>query len=208
MIRLLGTSHISPKSVQSIKDEIDKEPDCVAVELDEGRYRAMKRGGSESYPSLFFKVLSWLQKRLAKKTGVLPGEEMMSATDRAMERNIEVYLIDRPIHITVERFQNIGILEKIKLILFSMGRFSGYDFDLNEVPSAELIEESMEVMRRRAPGMYSVLVEERDERMSKALVGLSDEYDTVLAVVGAGHITGIKRRLDEKGLEYVDKTFK
>ncbi len=208
MIKLVGTSHISPYSIRKIKEELDEEPDCVAVELDEGRYRAMKSGERGDYPSLFFKILSWIQKRLGEKTGVLPGEEMLSATEGAIERDIKVYLIDRPIHITVKRFEKIGLLEKIKLFLFSIGKLRGCDFDLAEVPSYKIIEESLNVMKRRAPKMYSVLVEERDKVMVEVLVSLAERHDTVLVVVGAGHIPGIKGMLQEKNVDFVDKTFK
>lgn len=208
MIRLVGTSHISPQAIKRIKEEIDEGPDCVAVELDEGRYRALKEGKSESYPSLFFKILSWLQKKLAEKTGVLPGEEMLSATEEAMKKGIKVYLMDRPIYETVQGFQDIGILEKLKLFFFSLGKFRGREFSLEEVPSQDIVKKSIEVMKKRAPKMYSVLVDERDEIMTRVLTSLDEEHDTVLAVVGAGHLPGIKQRLRDKGIDFVDNTFK
>ncbi len=208
MIKLVGTSHISPKSIERIEEELEEEPDCVAVEIDEGRYRALKAGESGSYPSLFFKILSWLQKKLSEKTGVLPGEEMLFATERAIEKNIKVYLIDRPIHITVRRFDDVGISEKLKLVFFSIGKMRGQKFDLKDVPPYKIIERSIEIMKRAAPRMYSILVEERDDIMTKALLDLERDHENILAVVGAGHIPGIKRRLQERDVDFLDKTFK
>lgn len=208
MIRLVGTSHISPQSIEKIIEEIEKGADCVAVELDEGRYRSLKSGERGSYPSLFFKVVAWLQRKLAEKTGVLPGQEMLTATEKAMENGIEVYLMDRPIYETLRKFQDIGILEKVKLVLFSLFKVGRYDFSLEEVPPQELVQESIEFLSKRSPSLYRVLVEERDAVMAEALHKLSQRHEDVIAVVGAGHLPGIKDRLEEKGVEYVDKTFK
>ncbi|MFP4117134.1 MAG: TraB/GumN family protein [Candidatus Aenigmatarchaeota archaeon] len=211
MIILVGTSHISPKSIKRIKEEMEKGPDCVAVELDEGRYRALKSGESEGYPSVFFRILSWIQKKLGEKTGVLPGEEMLTATEEAGKRGINVYLIDRPIHGTIQGFRKVGAMEKARLFLssfLSFRKLKGRKFDLNEVPSYEIIKESLDLMEKKAPKMYSVLVEERNDVMATVLEELQKEEDTVLAVVGAGHLPGIKRRLDERDIEYVNNTFK
>ncbi len=208
MIRLVGTSHISPEAIKRIEEEIDHGADCVAVELDMGRYEALKSGRKGSYPSIFFRLLSWIQGKLAEKTGVLPGEEMLTATDRAMENQIRVYFIDRPIYETLEDFQKLGILEKAKIALMCFTGIRGYDFNLREVPSEDIVKKSTELLSKRAPELYRVLVEKRDEIMSSALYELSEENEDVLAVVGAGHLPGIKDRLSEMGVEYVDKTFK
>jgi len=208
MIRLVGTSHISPKAIKRIREEIREGADCVAVELDEGRYEALRRGEKGTYPSIFFKLLSWLQDRLANKTGVIPGEEMLTAVERARDRGIGVYLIDRPIYETMRELQDISVFKKIKLILFSFGKIRKYDFSLDEVPSEEIIRDTIELLEKRAPELYEVLVNRRDEIMATTLQALSQRHDEVIAVVGAGHLPGIKRRFDRRKVEYVDKTFK
>ncbi len=208
MIRLVGTSHISPQAIKRIEEEIEEGADCVAVELDEGRYRSLVTGEKGGYPSLFFLVASWIQKKLAEKTGVMPGDEMLTAVEKAQEKNIRVYLMDRPIYKTLERFKEISLLNKLKIFLLFFGGLKRYSFSLDEVPSEEIVEEATELLSRRTPELYRVLVDERDEIMARVLQDLSERHEEVIAVVGAGHLPGIKRRLEGAGTEYVDNTFK
>lgn len=207
MIRLLGTSHISPESLDHIEEEINRGADCVAVELDPARYDSLKRGGEGNYPSLMFKVLSWIQKRLGEETGVLPGEEMLKAVDMAVKRDIDVYLVDRPISETVRKFEDVGIFEKIKIFFTPFGLSSKDDFHLDKVPPYELVEESIKHLEENTPEIYSILVEERNRWMADALDDLDSRYDDILLVAGIGHIPGIKSILGEKGLKFEDKTF-
>ncbi|MFP4116216.1 MAG: TraB/GumN family protein [Candidatus Aenigmatarchaeota archaeon] len=208
MIKLLGTSHISPESIQRIKEEIGKGADCVAVELDPGRYKALKHGERGSYPSLFFKLLSWLQGRLGEKTGVVPGEEMLEAVQKAQEEDIDVYLIDRPISDTLRDFKRVGLIEKLKLFIHSFHMPRSYEFDLENVPPQELVEEAVHMLEEKTPAIYLALVEKRDEIMAMALEELSKDKNIVMAIVGAGHLPGLKRRFKERGVEFEDKTFK
>lgn len=208
MIRLIGTSHISPESIDSIEEEIEKGADCVAVELDPARYNSLRTGEEGEYPSLLFKVLSWIQKRLGKETGVLPGEEMLTAVDRAVESEIDVFLVDRPISETMREFDRVGIFEKLRIFLTPFGLTTDKSFNLDEVPPYELVEESIGHLEEKMPGIYSILVEDRNRWIAGAVEELSRRYRNILLVVGIGHIPGIKRILGEKGLNFEDKTFK
>lgn len=43
-IRIVGTAHVSQKSVDEVKAAIDEwNPDVVAIELDQGRYLGLKK---------------------------------------------------------------------------------------------------------------------------------------------------------------------
>ena len=47
-IRLVGTAHVSAQSVEEVKVAIDEfHPDIVAVELDLGRFHALKKDARE-----------------------------------------------------------------------------------------------------------------------------------------------------------------
>ncbi|MFP4045615.1 MAG: TraB/GumN family protein [Candidatus Aenigmatarchaeota archaeon] len=207
MIRLLGTSHISPESVEQIKEEMDRGPDCVTVELDMSRYQALKSGERRSSGGIFFKLLSWLQKRLGKKTGVFPGEEMLTAVETAQKNDIDSYLIDQPISETLYDINRIGIKGKLKLVFSSLGLISPVKIDLNEVPSMEIVNKVTGHLKKYSPEIYRALVEKRDESMAESLEMLSEKYDKILAVVGVGHIPGMYDLLKKKGLD-VEKTGK
>lgn len=207
MIRLLGTSHISPQSVEKIEREVEEEPDCVAVELDPARYESLRSGEEGTYPSLVFRILSWIQRRLGKRTGVFPGEEMLRAVECAQERGVDVYLIDQSIHETVRDFEEVSLWEKLKLFLTSLGLRNPYNFNLEDVPSYDLVDEVIKHLRVNSPKLYEILVEKRNRRMADAVEDLSERYEDILVVVGIGHLPGMKKLLSKKNINFQDKTF-
>lgn len=202
MIKLLGTSHISPEAIEGIKKEIEKGPDCVAAELDMARYQALKSDKKRrSSGSPFFRFLGWMQRSLGKKTGVFPGEEMLTAIKKAKENEIETYLIDQPINETLGDIKNISLKGKLKLILSSIGFFKPVKIDLNKVPPIKMVKKVIKHLKTHSPEIYRTLVDKRNRGMTKSLIELDKQYDEVLAVVGIGHVPGIKRLLEEEGIE-------
>jgi pheromone shutdown protein TraB len=206
-IVLVGTSHIAGESVRMARGVIEKEkPDCVAVELDFKRLQGMRAGKGSNRQALavlgpmnfvFFIMMRWIQGMLSKRTGILPGEEMLRAVDVAEERGIQVALVDRDIAITFERLKMVGFLEKLNLILFMLTGMvfgpvlallgKGRRIDLNKVPERELIREATEEIRKRFPGIYRVLIAERDRYIASRLVVISKSYKKTVAFIGAGH---------------------
>jgi pheromone shutdown protein TraB len=134
-IILVPTSHIARESLDRVRKAIEKEkPDCVAVELDINRYQYLKESRNESTfnmirilgpPTfLLYWVLKKFQDHFGKKTGILPGSEMIEAVRIAKENGITVALIDLPIDITLSRIKTIPLSEKLKLFkLLIMGVF-------------------------------------------------------------------------------------
>ncbi len=128
-IILVGTGHILEKSVKEVEEVIEREkPDVVAVELCEGRYRALKGdvgtfsikevlNGGNPFLILTHWLLAYVQKKMGEEFGIEPGADMMAAIRKAEERGCEIALIDRPIQITMQRFwKKMGFLEKIKMM--------------------------------------------------------------------------------------------
>ena len=117
-IILLGTAHVSEKSVTEVNEVIDREkPDIVAVELCKARYNALKGkeevkevnikdllSGNKFYYFLMHWLLAYVQKKFGKEQGVKPGAEMLSAIEKAEKTNANIALIDRDIQITLARF--------------------------------------------------------------------------------------------------------
>ncbi len=222
-IRIIGTSHISPQSIRQIEHTIRKEsPDCIAVELDAGRLHGLLRKEPVSWKSIsqvgvrnfaVAKIFSVIQRHLGKKTGVMPGEEMLTAVKMAQEVRADLVLIDQDIRTTLERIRKIPFSEKLKLFL-SFFRKTEFDekIDLRKVPIERVVGKVLDELRKTAPTLHSVLVKERDEYMAKMLFQLSQKYDRIIAVVGVGHKKGIikelkrmkreKKKLDEKITRY------
>jgi pheromone shutdown protein TraB len=216
-IILVPTSHIARESLENVRNTIEKEkPDCVAVELDINRYHYLKERGNEStldmirilgLPTfLIYWVLKKFQDYFGRKTGILPGSEMMEAVGIAGGRGITIALIDLPLEITLSKIRKIPLSEKLGLFrLLIMGVFGlaipfgkKHSFDLNRVPPKEIIRQAMGYLEKELPGFYRVLVSERNAVMAKNLKGLSKKFNKIVCVIGAGHEKGMKELLGIK----------
>ncbi|MFB6283690.1 MAG: TraB/GumN family protein [Halobacteria archaeon] len=214
-IDLVGTAHVSEKSVEEVEESIETEqPDIVAVELDENRYKSIKGEGERDdieagdlikgkkpFELLVYWLLSYLQTQLGDQFDIEPGADMMAAIDSAEERGIPVALVDRDIQVTVARlWANMGILEKIKFVgsmILGIAGFggSGEDIDVDELTEGDMVEVMIEEFRKISPGATEALIDERDAYIAANLLALKKRGYHVVAVVGAGHVEGIERYL-------------
>ncbi len=216
-IVIVGTSHIAGESVRTVREVMERErPDCVAVELDLRRLHGMRAGKGSMRDAfailgpanfMLFVMMKWVQGMLSKRTGILPGEEMLRAVDAAEERGIQVALVDRDIAITFERLRSVTSAEKFSLIIFLMSGLvfgpilalfgKGRRIDLNKVPEKELVREATEEIRNRFPGIYRILIAERDRYIASRLIVISKSYKKTLAFIGAGHSEAVERIIRE-----------
>ena len=129
-VTVVGTAHISERSVEEVEETIDRErPDVVAVELDEGRYRQMQGEtpeeldagdllkGNTVFQFLAYWMLSYVQTQLGERFDIEPGADMQAAIDVADELGIDVALVDRDIQTTIQRFwARMTVLEKLRMV--------------------------------------------------------------------------------------------
>jgi pheromone shutdown protein TraB len=129
-VRVVGTAHVSADSVAEVEEVVAAEqPDVVAVELDEGRYRQLKGEtpddldagdllrGNTVFQFLAYWMLSYVQARLGERFDVTPGADMLAAVETAEEHGLDVALVDRDIQVTMQRFwRKLSGLEKLKLV--------------------------------------------------------------------------------------------
>ncbi|WP_292519902.1 TraB/GumN family protein [Methanoculleus sp.] len=211
-IRLVGTAHVSQKSVEDVRSAIEEfQPEIVGVELDRGRYIALTEEVAEPSVTDILKggnfgqllvqwVLTYIQQRIGAETGVKPGAEMLAAIDEAKAHQKPVGLIDRDIRITLARFWGrMGIWEKIKLIgalIYSLVSVEGQELDVDEFTNQDVVSAAMEEFRKFSPRGAQALIDERDAYLAHQILMLGNRYERVLAVVGAGHIQGVQRYLD------------
>jgi len=212
-IVLIGTAHVSQKSVGEVKEVIAAEnPDTVCVELCEARYQSLidtetwkntdivkiiKEG--KALLLLAKLALSSYQKKLARKFGVKPGEEMMQGINSAKEIGAELCLADRDIQITMLRlWGNLGFWSKIKLFFnFMLGMFIDEELteeDMEKMKSQDMLSAALEELSKAFPQLKSVVIDERDIYLAQKIKEAPGEK--VVAVLGAGHIPGIKKELD------------
>ncbi|WP_292729367.1 TraB/GumN family protein [Methanoculleus sp.] len=211
-IRLVGTAHVSQKSVEEVRSTIEEfQPDIVGVELDRGRFISLTQEVAEPSVTDILKggnfgrllvqwVLTYIQQRIGVETGVKPGAEMLVAIEEAEAHQKPVALIDRDIRITLARFWDMmGIWEKIKLLgalVYSMVSVEGQKIDVDEFTNQDVVSAAMEEFRKFSPGGAQALIDERDAYLAHQILMLGGRYERVLAVVGAGHIRGVQRYLD------------
>lgn len=203
-IQIIGTSHVSAKSVQDVSRHIDEfSPDAVAVELDPGRLRALESGTSRIDPRQpMIALIQYVQQFIGKRTGVSPGSEQLEAVHQAEARLLPVALIDQDIRTTIAQLKQMPWTERIKIAGFTLTGLlfpftPGLEIDLED---PDLIEELLVRLRVSFPHTYSVLLEERNDVMANRLETLEHQYGDILAFVGAGHVPGIRERLEEKGI--------
>jgi len=214
-VRIVGTAHVSAESVDEVRREIEGfEPTIVAVELDQNRYHVLKYGAEEPEiadilrsGNLSMFLLQWglayVQKKIGMDVGVEPGAEMKAACEAAEERGIRVGLIDRDIRVTLQRFLGLMTLrEKLRMawaLLLSVFHLGGGDeeIDVEALKRQDVIDMALEEFRRFSPNGARALIDERDAYLAHQILGLSMVHERVLAVVGAGHVAGIRRYLDD-----------
>jgi len=215
-ILLVGTAHISRKSVELVKQTIEKEkPEVVGVELDAQRYRQLKEQKKwmdtdlskvvkqgQTYLFLASILLGSMQKKLGKELGVKPGAEMMEAIKISEEKGIPVGLLDRNIGVTLKRaFNAMGLMEKIKMLVeIVLALFHGgeqlTEEAVEKLKHKDTLNALMQEMSQKMPSVKKVLVDERDAFIANRITAMPGKK--VMAVVGMGHIEGIKKRLGEK----------
>ncbi len=224
-IILVGTGHILEKSVREVEEVIEREkPDIVAVELCPSRYEVLRGGvtdfsvkdaiaGGKPFLMLTHWLLAYVQRKMGNELGIEPGAEMLAAINKAEELGCRVALIDRPIQITMQRFwKKMRFTEKLKMLfsiilaIANIGSFGGKvkGIDLNSLTNEDVVTKLIEELREFSPGAATTLLDERDAYIAGSLLALrGDGPDTdkkIVAVVGAGHVAGIKRLLDHPEL--------
>ncbi len=211
-IILVGTAHVSRASVDLVREVITREePDCVCVELDPQRFQALSE--KKKWESLDLKevirkkqlatllvnlMLASYQKRLGHELGVEPGTELLEATKVAEENGVPVALCDRDVRITLRRaarntpfFKKIYLMSYLLAALFEKPEIS--EEQMQELKQQDVLNELMNELGRAMPSLKTALIDERDAYLSTKILGA--EGKRLVAVVGAGHMRGIRAAL-------------
>ncbi|MGP1458593.1 MAG: TraB/GumN family protein [Treponema sp.] len=211
---LVGTTHISEQSVQEVVEAIrNGKPDCVAVELDEKRFAAIKNSESwrelnivnvikrnEGFLLLANLILASFQKRMGKNVGIKPGEEMLAAIKTAEELRIPVAMADRPIQTTLRRaWAKTSLWGKSKLLaaLFASA-FSKEEVSseqIEELKNRSEMDSMLAELSTQMPTVKEVLIDERDKYLASKI--WSAESASVTAIIGAGHLAGVQAHLEQ-----------
>ena len=219
-LRLLGTAHVSKTSVNLVREQINLyKPDIVAVELCQSRLSALKKpegidnedllkiiSEGKSAMIILQSALSVQQRKMGIDSGEKPGAELLEAINLAEELEIPVELIDRDVVITLRRaWHKMGFREKIRVITSLLDDQEEDDFDLEELlEDSDLLSSMMEDVYKIAPNAGHVLIDERDLFLTGRIQQIRGK-GKILAVVGAGHISGIQENLKKPTIESTSK---
>ncbi len=209
-ILLVGTAHVSRESVDLVARVIEEEkPDTVCIELCASRYQAITQENQwqntnilkvikekKAFLLLANLMLASFQKRIGKKFGVKPGEEMIQAIHSAEAIGAHVHLADRDVRTTLSRtWRLMRFRSKIKVLAELMTSFGALDDikeeDIENMKNRDVLETLLTEVGDALPEIRSILIDERDQYLAQKI--RSAPGRKIVAVVGAGHVPGIQK---------------
>ena len=215
-LRILGTAHVSSESVELVRNQIEEwGPDLVAVELCPSRMAALTEPESldsedllkiikegRSAMILLQSALAAQQRRMGISSGEKPGAELLAAVNAAEESDIPVEMIDRDVVITLRRaWRKMGMIEKWRILNALLWEEDDEEVSIDEVlGNSDLLSSMMEEAREVAPRAGEVLIDERDAFLAGRIQQIRGK-GKVLAVIGAGHLSGVVQILGEPAME-------
>lgn len=216
-ITLLGTAHVSKASADKVQELIATEKyDAVAVELCPSRHKVIVNPDSMAKMDLFQVIksgqasmvaaslaLGAFQQRMAEQFDIEPGAEMRVAIKDAQAAQLPVLLIDREIGTTLKRiYRNVPWWKRFNLFagliasVISKEKFS--TAEIEKLKEGDVLESTFSQFAENEKDLFRPLISERDEYMSARLIKECKEnnYQHILAVIGAGHLNGMAQQLE------------
>jgi pheromone shutdown-related protein TraB len=180
-IYLIGTAHISKRSVEEVEEVIRAvKPDVVCVELDQMRYEALTDETRWRNLDIFqvirekkllflfaSLVLSAYQRKMGEVLGVKPGAELLAGVETAKEVGAEVVLADRNIQATLKRtWANLGFFAKARVASGLVASYFASDKltveQIEELKDRDNISDTMNEFAKIFPSVKKPLIDERD----------------------------------------------
>ena len=213
MIVLIGTGHVFDLSSSLLRIFDEKSPDVMCVELDNQRYNALmlKVSDPEKYKEagkqlpFVYKLLARFQEGMAKEYGVTAGDEMLTAINYAKSRHLPVMFIDMNAqHLFSKMLKSMPLSEKFKLLFTGVGGlFISKKRVEKELGKFEKnFDKYIEEIGNKFPTIKRVLIDERNVHMVQQLSKINEEYESIVTLVGDGHIPGVSELLTSKDIEF------
>jgi len=204
--------HTDTESEKRAKEAVnDVQPDVVAVELDRQRYQQLidpdktmenwEPASTGDVAQDLIQHMAILEKSLGEMTGSNVGEEMLAAIEEGRKIGAKIALVDRPIHVTMQAITRVPLDEIYRL----MGVVPDAKRDIQEGDATDVlsmlkeegaIENLMRDFYSEYPGLADALIHQRDLYVANALRSImKDVPGKIVAVLGAGHIEGVRKEL-------------
>ncbi|AGN25530.1 hypothetical protein A3206_08830 [Candidatus Methanomassiliicoccus intestinalis] len=202
MITILGVGHVFDIAKQVRHIILQSDSKAVCIELDPVRYHALRNPDKEKAKTgLTYDMMASFQSKIAEDYGGEAGDEMIAAVDTATEMGIAFCLIDVDARSLFDRIlKEMTFGEKAKLFFSSFAALFVRKKTIEEELSSyeDNTELYMATMGKQFPTMKRILVDERNEIMSKNIIKAADMYGDVAVVIGDGHVDGILKILGDR----------
>ena len=213
MITLIGTGHVFNLSDAIIDIFNEISPDVICVELDKKRYNSLlikSKDPNEYHKSrrnlpFLYKILAKFQDNMAKEYGVNAGDEMLTAIKYAENHNLPLELIDMDAQeLFLKMLKKMTISEKFKLLLSGIGGLfinkERVEKELKKIENE--FDDYIEKIGEKFPTIKKILIDERNNYMTKKIIRLTEEKNNIIACLGDGHIPGISKLLNQENIEF------
>jgi pheromone shutdown protein TraB len=202
MITLVGVGHVFDLKNQVRSIILNRRPQVVCIELDRGRFEAMLEKGHTDDAPFSYRLLSLMQRFIARKYEVQLGEEMLTAARVSKEVGARLAFIDMDASVFYQRVTaNMSFEEKIKMLAGALGGM----FVRKKRIEKELknYENNVDTFEKEFPSIKKVLVDERNEYMARAIREVHNSYADIVVVIGDGHVEGISRLIGDLNPEII-----
>ncbi len=206
MITIIGVGHVFDIGGPVRQVIITRRPLVVGVELDKDRFWALSHREGREGSGVLYKLLAHFQKRIAREYGVEVGDEMLAATNAAGEVGADVAFLDMDSTTVLNSlWTKMAFEEKVKLLVSTFASlFMGKKQVERELKrfnedSKSYIDEFAE----QFPSVKKTLIDDRDKYIADGVRQLVSKYQNVVAVVGDGHVDGIRQHLMDLGPEVI-----
>ncbi|HUQ08604.1 MAG TPA: TraB/GumN family protein [Kofleriaceae bacterium] len=160
-------------------------------------------------------ALASYQRKMGNALGVKPGSELLAAIESAKKVGARVELIDRDIHTTLKRtWANLGLWKRSMLLSSLLVGFGDDDDgktaddgksgkkeitaeDIEQLKEGKALSEMLDELARALPEVKKPLIDERDDFLVSGMEKSANGARDVVAVVGAAHVPGMRRRFGQ-----------
>ena len=212
-VYLVGTAHVSQSSIEEVEKAFEMyHPDTVCVELCTQRYQSWQ--DKTAWQNLdivkVFKqkkigvllvslIFSAYQKKIGDDVKITPGAEMFRAIELANEKNLSIALVDRDVQITLNRLVVcLSVWDKLQLFYYLIASLFSTQKEEHKIDillQKDVISELVDGMAASFPNIKTVIIDERDQIIAENINRA--QGNTIVAIIGAGHLKGIKQYLNK-----------
>ncbi len=155
---------------------------------------------------LTYRILAKLQGKIAKKYGVQVGSEMLTAVNTAKMINAKLAFIDMDSSKMWSGF--FGSMTRREKAKFYLAVLSGVfvrkkRIDKEIAKFEEQEEDYIAELGKAFPSAKKVIIDDRNVFMAEAIKKINQDHENIVAVIGDGHVEGIRSLLSQQIVEII-----